>query len=438
MMTQAIKITKQPTNVEPVVRLTHIDMDGYRSCVSSSFNPHLELSALIGINGAGKTNLLSAIRLLSLHSNRYGRQTAEVKAASETVVTAWFSVGVLKIGLRLEIRLTESNRNTDEVIQIIETWNLQAITGVKSWKKMPPMELFTKEGEPPLRFMREMLFLESEAKLNPSAKKMYTEAFDFDKELIDNPKVIKTLKLISQFRNGIAYYSASQFTDPTRCPSSFEIDEDSRLSDAYGVSKVHLKFIHDLYALRTSNPDLYAEYEKFISRQHLGLVSRITWKAIVLSSNTADVKSGGTIKKIRKTKTLVIPKIQIGSGYITFNQLSEGTFKTLALVFYVMTDASRCLLIEEPEVCVHHGLLSRIIDTIKAYSKYKQVIFSTHSDLLLDSLKPDNIHVVEMLRGGTKVTALDSWVGARGRAALHTYLEESGTLGEYWRSGGLS
>lgn len=438
MTTQTIKKTKQPTDVEPVVRLTHIDVDGYRSCVSSSFKPHFELSALIGINGAGKTNLLSAIRLLSLPSNRYARTTSDAKAANETVVTAWFSVGGRKIGLKLEIRLTESNRNTDEVIGIVETWNLLAITGNKGWKKMPPLGLFSKEGVVRLRFEREMLFLESKIKNDPSLSQKYAEQLDFDTSLIDNGEVMKTLKAISQFRNGIAYYSASQFTDPTRCPSSFEIDEDSRLSEAYGVSKVHLKFIHDLYALKTSNPDLYAEYEKFISRQHLGLVSRITWKAIVLSSNTADVKSGGSIKKIRKTKTLVIPKIQIGSSYITFNQLSEGTFKTLALVFYVMTDASRCLLIEEPEVCVHHGLLSRIIDTIKAYSKHKQVIFSTHSDLLLDSLQPDNIYVVEMLKGGTKVTALDSWVGARGRTALHAYLEESGTLGEYWRSGGLS
>ena len=438
MTTQTTKRTKQQANVEPVVRLTKIDIDGYRSCLNSLFKPHLELSALIGINGAGKTNLLSAIRLLSLQANRYGRTSTETKVSNETIITAWFIVGERNIGLKLEIGLTESNRNTDEVIRIAETWDLFEITGDKGWKKMPPLALFLGQGEVRLKFEQEVLFHASRIKENPSISRRYLDQLDFDPVLLESTEVIDTLKAVSKFRSGIAYYSASQFTDPTRCPSSFEIDEDSRLSEAYGVSKVHLKFIHDLYALKAGNSNLYAEYEKFISRHHLGLVSRITWKAIVLSSNTADVKSGGNIKKIRKTKTLVIPKIQIGSSYITFNQLSEGTFKTLALVFYVMTDASRCLLIEEPEVCVHHGLLSRIIDTIKAYSKYKQVIFSTHSDLLLDSLQPDNIHVVEMLKGGTKVTNLESWVGVRGRSALHTYLEESGTLGEYWRSGGLS
>jgi predicted ATPase len=179
-------------------------------------------------------------------------------------------------------------------------------------------------------------------------------------------------------------------------------------------------------------------YEQFISRNELGLISRLTWKEVQLSSNVAEVKSGGTFKKVRKYKTLIIPKIQIGQSHITFNQLSEGTFKTLAMVFYIMTDASSCLLIEEPEVCVHLGLLSRIVSTIKSYSKSKQVIFSTHSDQVLDQLDPKNVFVVAMTRTGTTAVGMESWVGQKGRVALTNYLEESGTLGEYWRAGGLA
>lgn len=250
---------------------------------------------------------------------------------------------------------------------------------------------------------------------------------------------MQTLLAINEFRASITYYSASQFTDPTKCPSSFEVDEEGRLSDSFPSStNTHLKFLHNLYRLKFENPDLYDSYCEFVSRRQLGLVSRITWREVVLSSNTAEVKSGGTVKKIKKTKTLVIPKVQVGTSHITFNQLSEGTFKTLALIFYTFTDSSRFLMIEEPEVCVHHGLLSRVVSTLKSHAKYKQTVISTHSDQLLDQLEPENVFVVEIGNTGTKAENLDKWLLANEKRALKDYLSESGTLGEYWKAGGLS
>jgi predicted ATPase len=103
-----------------------------------------------------------------------------------------------------------------------------------------------------------------------------------------------------------------------------------------------------------------------------------------------------------------------------------------------MTDDSSCIIIEEPEVCIHIGLLSRIIATIKAYSKTKQVILSTHSDQILDQIESANVVIVEMTKAGTITSEMNKWLGPKGRQALTSYLEESGTLGEYWRSGGLA
>ena len=260
----------------------------------------------------------------------------------------------------------------------------------------------------------------------------------FKIETLENTQISNCYFQIKNFCKGITYYGASQFTDPSRCPSSFEIESDGRLTNIFDTSKIHTQFLRDLYTLKTTNINLYEEYERFISKHELGLISRLTWKEVILSSNIAEVKSGGKVKKVRKSKTLIIPKIQIGQSHITFNQLSEGTFKSLAMIFYIMTDASTCLLIEEPEVCVHLGLLNRIVNTIKSYSKYKQVILSTHSDQILDQLEPENVLIVEMTRSGTKATSMEKWVGEKGRVALTNYLEETGTLGEYWRSGGLS
>ena len=426
------------SSTESTVRLIEIHVEGYRSCRHTNFFPHAELSALIGINGAGKTNLLNAIRLLGAQQRFTNYRKAEIeKASSETLITATFKVGEVKVGLKVRLLLGTSSRNSDQVMGMSEQWNFHSITGSRAWKNIPGV-FYSQEGRKLIRYKEDGIVLKSMKMAPEMMDRLGPEFFALDAKLLSNEVVIDSLQAISEFRAGISHYSASQFTDPTRCPTSFEIDEDNHLSQSYGDSKAHIKFIYDLYRLKTTQPEQYTEFCNFVSRKQLGLVSRIVWKEIELSSNTAEVKSGGPIKKIRKTKTLVIPKIQISSSYITFNQLSEGTFKTLALVFYVMTDASSCLLIEEPEVCVHHGLLNRIISTIKAYSKTKQVIFSTHSDLLVDDLEPRNVFVVEMDKSGTKATALEDWVDKGGAAALHSYLQETGSLGEYWRSGGLS
>lgn len=428
---------------EEDVRLEQVEIKGYRSCLSTSFTPHRELSALIGLNGAGKTNVLQAIRLLinkqkGHFSRRYLPQTEK---GADSEVTAWFSLPQLekRIGVRMRFSIMESSRR-DELVAVSETWNLHSLTSSKSWRSLPPVELFREPDQ--LRYTQEHLFFLDDQAIYSRSKRPDTERSMIELQesikLMNDPTVLRAVLAVTDFRAGITYYSASRFTDPSRCPSSFEVDEDGRIVDSYAAPAPHLKFIYDLYRLRELNQALYKTYCRFVSRQQLGLLSRITWKEIELSSSTAEVRSGGGVKKIHKRKTLVIPKVQIGSSYITFNQLSEGTFKTLALIFYIITDSSRLLMIEEPEVCIHHGLLARIVDTLKSYSKEKQTLISTHSDLLVDQLEAENIFVVEMARSGTHVKQLDQWLTKEGRNALHAYLAETGSLGEYWRSGGLS
>jgi predicted ATPase len=135
---------------------------------------------------------------------------------------------------------------------------------------------------------------------------------------------------------------------------------------------------------------------------------------------------------------LVIPQFTIGKNELSPNQLSEGTFKTITLLFYLITETSSLLLIEEPEVCVHHGLLSSIIEMIKTYSRNKQIIVSTHSDFVLDQLEPENVFKVSNEpEKGTKVISIKKSMSSREFNALRKYLDKVGNLGEYWKEGSL-
>jgi predicted ATPase len=135
---------------------------------------------------------------------------------------------------------------------------------------------------------------------------------------------------------------------------------------------------------------------------------------------------------------VVIPQFRLGRQNLSPNQLSEGTFKTLTLLFHVITGDSTALLIEEPEVCVHHGLLSSILGLVKSYSRHKQMILSTHSDYVLDHVSPENVYRVTFDKSsGTSARPIRKTMTAKEYSALRAYLENEGNLGEYWREGGL-
>lgn len=421
------------SDAEQQVTLQQITIKGYRSCDGTIFQPHHHLSALIGINGVGKTNILNAIHLLSPQdARRFSRVEPEDQSKAKTLITAWFLVNGKRIGLRLTVVLSSAGRSDGEVLNYDEEWNVASLTNSSKWYAFPALIYFD-DSKMSRMYQRELLLFRNSYELKKGSLSQLDSS-----SLLDNKEVLEAIECVVQFRKRINYYSASQFTDPTRCPSNFELDGDKRLEMSARSVKGHLRFLFDLYSLRDKNIDLYNEYVAFVSRQQLGLISRLSWKEIRLSAHTAEVRSQGTVKKVKRYKTLIVPRIQIGSSHIAFNQLSEGTFKTLAMIFYIMTDASSCLLIEEPEVCVHHGLLTRIVNTICVYSKAKQVIFSTHSDLVLDNISQENVFVVDMRKGITHVTALSKWAGTGGIRALNAYMQETGTLGEYWRSGGFS
>lgn len=144
------------------------------------------------------------------------------------------------------------------------------------------------------------------------------------------------------------------------------------------------------------------------------------------------------MRQEKKEKILVIPQFIIGRNELSPSQLSEGTFKTITLLFYLTTEKSSALLIEEPEVCVHHGLLSSIVELIKIYSGDKQIILSTHSDFVLDQVEPRNVYKVTRDKNeGTVVAPIEKSMSAAELSALKYYLQAEGNLGEYWRHGGL-
>jgi predicted ATP-dependent endonuclease of OLD family len=412
------------------MKLKSFELKSYRSCLKTNLNLNNELTGLIGINGAGKSNILNGILLLKkICFSRYAPFREAESSYNSCHINCEISYEQKIIYLKGEIIFETDERNYDEILKSKLKWNLKDFTGNSEWLEIP-IEMLGLNYKHQLNFMIEPS--------NPFYKGLNKKDWEKIAKLQSSltEKIIPLLSTVLNFFNGISYYSASQFSDPSRCPVSIEIEENRPMRKPRSMMG-HDQFILDLYKSFKINGQEFKRYISAVNKMGIGLIDDICFTEVEMPSNSYEVQSGGKIKKIERNRLLIVPSISIDGKNLSPNQLSEGTFKTLALLFYVLTDNSKLLLIEEPEVCIHHGLLNSIISLIKAQSKLKQIIISTHSDYVLDHLTPENLVLVKRDEKGTVAKDLTRSMSKNDYKALKSYLNESGNLGEYWREGGF-
>jgi len=406
------------------ISIEKIEIKNYRSCKACEFSPHNRLSTLIGPNGSGKTSILRSILLMKhlVHEDPMRRIRFEV---DPSVIKMTLDVNGNKIIHTANLYIDNDERNRDKIIASDQKWYMKDITGNKKLIKIP-VSIFGERA----RYYDHMF--------EDGDKVYFYSRFmrHLDLDEVGPKEVIDVIQQVSSFYDGVTYYSASQFTDPTRCPVSIEVEEE-------GVRRVreyegHRKWLLDLYSEYTNKTEEYSSFLEIVGRNGIGLIDDIEFKEMPVSNIDYSVRVGGKIRKRQRTKRLVIPQVIINKSTLSPSQLSEGTFKTLGMLFYLMTGKGSVILLEEPEVCIHHGLLSSVVELIQGYSSEKQIFVSTHSDFILDAVDEDSVFVVKNdIRKGTIVNKLRSHLSEGDCEALKHFLKNEGSLGEYWRMGAI-
>jgi len=412
------------------VKLKKIEILKYKSCDKTILDVNGNLTVLIGVNGSGKTSILSAIKLLkSIATSRHIYEETKSDNLFETVVIATFIDNTYEVEVKATFNYDIGSQTQEEISSIKTEWRIQKIVQRK-WLEIPI----------------EVLILENRLKNinNEEVSRRYLSHKSYEKYIglkNETPKefFLSAAKAVS-FIMAISYYSATQFSDPHKSPTSVELEEREVNSNyRYGRRHgPHTNFVMDLVKMQREQNGKYERYLNLIGPNGIGLIDSLAFDEVKFSSEEVNVKSGGKIVTEKRSKLIVVPKISIGKKTLSFNQLSEGTFKTIAVLFYILHKDNSLLLLEEPEVCVHHGLLKSVIEVIKNESLEKQIIISTHSDFVLDQVRPDNLVIVSRTNEkGTTAKCLNKTLSKNNYKALHAYLEEVGNLGEFWKEGGL-
>jgi len=176
-----------------------------------------------------------------------------------------------------------------------------------------------------------------------------------------------------------------------------ELNEDGALVGSETSGRAHRQFVFDLYASQARDSAQYAAYLDLAGPRGLNLVCGIEWPE-------ARLDGARLARRSSPGPRWVIPTVTRDADRLSFRQLSEGTLRALALVFYLLADDTDLLLLEEPEVGVHRGLLGSLLELIRRESQRKQILISTHAEVVLDAVQPENVFAVERdARGQTVV-----------------------------------
>lgn len=128
----------------------------------------------------------------------------------------------------------------------------------------------------------------------------------------------------------------------------------------------------------------------------------------------------------------------VNNEWLNWKQLSDGTKRLFYLIGSITyAKENEIILIEEPELGVHPHQLFLLMNFLKAQSEDKQIIISTHSPQVLNSLKENELDNIIVARhegkDGTKMYHLSE--EEKGYASQ--YMEKVGFLSDYWLMSGF-
>jgi len=385
------------------MKLTSVQVLNYKLCKDVVIPIDDEMNVLLGKNGAGKTTLLQAIHLLSTNSELSLQDTTRtIDTKNYDLTTIIASIFDEEDGKTYKFRLRAYfDKDLISNKPKVSANDFQP-TDSKEWIAYNEVDYY-------------FFHLDLRAAAN-------------SKQTSKKPNVFfERMQKIYNFITDMTYVSSTDFLKAKDISPTIQLGKRG-VSNARS-SKIN-RFLLDLHQINTVSPKKFNKFKNIVSRVGSGLVDNIELIDMHLPKSSVQTYRNGILTTLEESQEFFVPIFSINNNKLYSNQLSEGTFRSLALIFYILNHKSNILVIEEPELSVHLELLVDIVELMKNSAMEKQIIISTHSERIINMLEYKNITIVKRAENGIEANNLLDKLTEAQLKSFNNYLSDGGELAE--------
>jgi AAA15 family ATPase/GTPase len=369
--------------------LKKIKITNFLSCQDTEIEFD-DITALIGRNAAGKSNILKILYWVSWF-------TLGAKKSWEYVIKEKY--------IHIEFLINDKNFKYTLNMLPSSTGVLKASETFSCYESNKWRKIAERTDSSAIYYYKEEIF---EFNINPTLSIIKSIDIFFPKEKVDS-----SINIIIDYLTGINYYTLEDNDHKNRTGLVSATEYREWLSEKNIIdSSVIMRLLH----LWNEDKELLNELREILGKNGLDLINGII---ILDSRNISD-------SNLNQENNFYFINFNVKNNEASYEQLSYGTRRVLILLLALLYDKNSTLLIEQPEDGIHSGLLKKLLPLCFQYAKYynKQLIITTHSSEVINLFQPENIRLVKMTDNGTKVSPLDK----ERMPFIHEFIENEGAL----------
>jgi predicted ATPase len=399
--------------------LKRVHIKGFRSCQDVLIDDIGSMTALVGRNGSGKTNILRAIDWLARTA------TASDLGADEIDQSALFS-GSIEIdieqdgsiyrytfGIHQE-KATEWKRRFHNPLILKESIAIRKTEN--KWDT-----LLDRDG-PGVHIVgrREPIRIGLSAPCLPFLAS----------QLPDTDDIIPHVHRLLFFLRDTHYYPFDEMSEPSDIDNLtfvFESRYQQWLSRSRSSRQENNSVLFRLFDAYREKKARFREILSLVGDTGLGLIQDITVQRIPPLSEDSEENESSNDDIFYLMRFRVGRLLGGGSRSYSYHDLSLGTRRVLRIITALVMDECTLMLIEHPEDAIHPGLLKKLIDILHANADPAQIILSSHSAEVFNRLRAQDVRLVSIHRGATTVRSLTR----KEASAAARFVRDDGSLADF-------
>lgn len=144
-------------------------------------------------------------------------------------------------------------------------------------------------------------------------------------------------------------------------------------------------------------------------------------------------------EKDNLTISNILLEFFVNERWMGWDQLSDGTKRIFQIITEISEsrDPNQIILLEEPELGIHPHQLSRLMDFIKEQSETKQIILTTHSPEVLNTLGMDELDRIIVARYDKEKGTQLRHLSEEDQEFARNYMKDELFLSDYWVMSGF-